>query len=100
MEVEDQMEFMDAQGARSRWLDHHMGFLTYVWGLLLALAVAFHLLRSPIIYHTGVFLMYIGAVIDIIEPNKSTKGIVMDCLGFFIAGFFLFTCILAPGGCA
>lgn len=100
MEAEDPIELMDAQGARSQWLDHHLGFLTYIWGLVLALAVSFHFLGSPIIYHTGVFLMYIGAVIDMIEPNKGTGGIVLDCLGFFIAGFFLFTCILAPGRCA
>lgn len=85
---------------KKAWLDGHFGFLTYVWGLLLVIVVSLHFIRSPIIYHAGIFLMYTGAVIDIIEPNKKLKGVVMDCLGFFLAGILLFTCILFPGKCA
>lgn len=84
---------------KKEWLDGHFGFLTYVWGLLLVIVVSLHFIRSPIIYHAGIFLMYTGAVIDIIEPNKHLKGVVMDCLGFFLAGILLFTCILFPGKC-
>lgn len=93
------VELSGSRERRERWLDRNFGFLTYVWGLILTLSAAFHLIRSPIVYHAGIFLMYTGAVIDIIEPNKDTKGVVLDCLGFFLAGFFLFVCILAPGRC-
>ncbi len=84
---------------RERWLDRNFGFMTYVWGLILTLSAALHLIGSPIIYHAGIFLMYTGAVIDIMEPNKDMMGVVKDCLGFFLAGFFLFVCIMAPGRC-
>ncbi len=90
---------LDGNSEKKEWLEGHFGFLTYVWGLILTLSAALHLIRSPIVYHAGIFLMYTGAVIDIIEPNKDTKGVVLDCLGFFMAGFFLFVCILAPGRC-
>lgn len=90
---------LDGNSGKKAWLDGHFGFLTYVWGMILVMTVSLHFIRSPIIYHTGIFLMYTGAVIDIIEPNKNIKGVVMDCLGFFLAGVLLFTCILFPGKC-
>lgn len=84
---------------RGRWLDRHFGFLTYVWGFLLTMSASLHLIRSPIIYHAGIFLMYTGVVMDLMEPNKDTNGVILDCLGFFMAGFLLFTCVFAPGKC-